>query len=89
LVVHELIPQMPVFENCSCVASNLFFQSNTTFPRTSDLFLSNSTAQNGKCPMECHTLPLFLVLIGIVLFLIFMLKIPTVIITLRSNMCCH
>ena len=43
----------------------------------------SGTAESGICATECHTLPLFLVLVGIVLFLVFMLKIPTVIITLR------
>ena len=66
---------MPVFENCRCVPN---YQSNASV-----LSLGNGTAENGICATECHTLPLFLVLVGIVLFLVFMLKIPTVIITLR------
>ena len=66
---------MPVFENCRCVPD---YQSNASV-----LSLGNGTAENGICATECHTLPLFLVLVGIVLFLVFMLKIPTVIITLR------
>ena len=66
---------MPVFENCRCV---LNYQSNASVSS-----LGNGTAESGICATECHTLPLFLVLVGIVLFLVFMLKIPTVIITLR------
>lgn len=45
--------------------------------------LRNSTAVEGKCPQGCKTLGLWLVLVGIVIFLIFMLRIPTILITVR------
>ena len=48
-----------------------------------ELLLSNSTAANAQCPEECDKLPVFLVSVGLVLYLVLILKIPSVIITLR------
>ncbi len=66
--------QLPLFENCSCVLEGL--QDNMTG-------LVNATAMSGRCSSDCQTLPLFLVFIGLFLLLIFTLKIPTVIVTIR------
>ena len=66
--------QLPMFENCSCIADNLQTLVNIT---------KNATADSGQCDSDCHTLPLFLLFVGLFLLLIFMIKIPTTMITIR------
>ena len=88
-------PQDPIFENCSCIADSLWQGSShgVIAPSIASLdellLLSNSTAANAQCPEECDKLPVFLVSVGLVLYLVFILKIPSVIITLRSGSILH
>ncbi len=49
---------------------------------TSDL-LPNGTVTEGRCDQGCQLIGPFLLVIGIALFLIFMLQVPYVIITVR------
>jgi len=79
-----------VFQNCSCIAGNLATQTlNTTGFESSDIYqlttdlLSNATAVEGRCDQGCNLLGVFLAVIAVALFLIFMLQVPTVIITVR------
>ena len=85
--------QRPVFENCSCIADNLASQLiqqetyngiNDTGTPTS-ILLSNSTATDGRCDLGCNKLGLFLAFIAVALFLMFILQVPYVIITVRSD----
>lgn len=80
-----------MFENCTCVSSNLASQLFNTTPQymntdltqlTFDLSI-NGTAKEGRCDQGCNLIGPFLVVIGIALFLIFMLQVPYVIITVR------
>ena len=83
--------QRPVFENCSCIADSLASQSlqrgspygfNDT-DALSSLLLSNGTAVDGRCDQECNKLGPFLVLIGVIIFLILILYVPYIITTVR------
>lgn len=75
----------PVFSNCACISESLSSMNTSThiFSTPSQL-LGNSTATAGRCPQKCNTLGIWLLLIGIVVFLIFVLRIPTLLITIRS-----
>lgn len=79
--------QKPVFENCSCVAEHFYLDSITdpTVTNTRELleFTGNSTAANGMCSTNCHLLGPFLFLCGLLIFLLFVLKIPNVLVTIR------
>ena len=77
--------QRPTFSNCSCIAENLLSMSESDqFSVPSQLY-PNSTAVEGKCPQDCNTLGLWLLLIAVVVFLIFVLRIPTLLITIRCG----
>lgn len=75
---------MPVFENCSCIPVG-FAQSNTTtaYLQNESMLLYHGTATDGVCDRSCNQLGLFAAGIGVLLYLIFMLKIPTTLVTLR------
>ena len=77
--------QRAVFENCSCVAEKFYHHPNAAVSEDSywSLVLTNGTASDGKCKQDCNTMPVFLVFVAIFLFLVFIIKIPTYIITLR------
>ena len=77
---------MPVFENCSCIAVG-FAQSNTTtaYLQNESTLLYHGTATDGVCDRNCNQLGLFAAGIGVLLYLIFMLKIPTTLVTLRYS----
>ena len=82
------IYQAPIFENCSCVTENLHHLSNTIAVGGQQGVLihelrDNSTATNGKCKTGCRNLGVFLMFVGVLVFFIFFLKIPTVLITIR------
>ena len=83
--------QVPVFENCSCVAENLYHSSiedkiemvggqHAMLIRD---YIGNSTVSNGKCKTNCHNLGMFLFCVGLLVFFIFILKIPTILVTIR------
>ncbi len=68
-------------ETCTCVAYS-FLSANTTLTDV----LANSTATNGKCDEACTgKLVAFVFGLFMFLFLIFVMKIPSIIITLRSG----
>ena len=46
-------------------------------------YIGNSTASNGKCKTNCHNLGIFLFCVGLLVFFIFVLKIPTILVTIR------
>ena len=79
-----------MFENCSCVVENFYQDSKNTVANHKDVSLEeytgNGTATDGKCKLSCNKLGLFLLSIGILVFLIFVLKIPVVLITIRYDM---
>lgn len=82
--------QEPVFENCSCVAENLYLVSQLQGSNTSDPSIApleyvygNSTAADGMCSVNCHNLGPFLFFCGMLIFLLFVLKIPNVLVTIR------
>ena len=75
-------------ENCSCIAESLHQQFNSSFSAasgmmSSDMFLSNATAETAKCDSGCNRLGLFLFAVGVMIFLLFILRVPTAIVTLR------
>ena len=74
--------QNPVFENCSCIAEGLG-GPNTSFVFAERLRI-NGTADSRLCEKDC-TLTLVVFVIGIfaMIFTIFLLKVPTIIITIR------
>lgn len=73
---------MAVFSNCACISENLLSEASGDLTTPTQL-LENSTASDGRCPQTCNTLGLWLFLIAIVVFLIFVLRIPTLLITIR------
>lgn len=75
--------QQPTLSNCSCITENLFSMSESDQFSIPSQFYPNSTAEVGKCPQDCNTLGLWLLLIAVVVFLIFVLRIPTLLITIR------
>ena len=79
-----LLLQEPIFSDCICIAENLFSMNVSKGVSTPSQLLANSTAVAGRCPQNCNTLGLWLFLIAIVVFLIFVLRIPTLVITIRS-----
>ena len=75
-----------MFENCSCVAEHLYQLSNDNFAASSVFpwsYLANSTAASGMCSTDCRNLGPFLVCVGILIFLVFVLKIPSILVTMR------
>ena len=73
---------MPVFGNCTCVADNLANMQNDP-SLFSSFLIDNATATDGRCPQNCNKLGLWLLIIGVVIFLIFLLRVPTLLITIR------
>ena len=47
------------------------------------MYIGNGTAVNGKCAVNCNNLGLFLLCSGILIFLLFVLKIPNILVTIR------
>ena len=85
-----LTKQAPVFENCSCVAENIYHSSNESLATHQQTTLvqeynvmGSSTAINGKCKTNCRNLGFFLLVVGMIVFLVFLLKIPTILVTIR------
>jgi hypothetical protein len=69
--------------DCECVSESLLGMTSDDDISSPMHFLPNSTATLGQCPQGCNTLGLWLLLIGVVVFLIFVLRIPTLLITIR------
>jgi hypothetical protein len=80
-----LTKQVPIFENCTCVAENLSKDKTINDQHTVLIgeYIGNSTASNGKCKTNCRNLGPFLFCVGILVFFIFLLKIPTILVTIR------
>ena len=80
-----LTKQVPAFENCSCVAENLskFKTFADQHAVLTGAHIGNSTAINGKCQINCHNLGIFLFCVALLVFFIFILKIPTILVTIR------
>ena len=76
-----------MFENCSCVAEHLYQLSNDelsgSLTSSPSSYLANSTAADGMCDINCHNLAPFLLCAGVLIFLLFVLKIPNVLVTIR------
>eukprot|EP00731_Ephydatia_muelleri_P010124 Em0005g710a len=69
--------QTLLFENCSCVAEQLREEFGGSH-------LYNSSATTGVCDNDsCNGLYIFLVFIGVTLFLVFVLQVPIITITVR------
>ena len=58
---------------------------NDTDALSSLSLLPNSTATDGRCDQGCNKLGVFLALTAVVLFLIFTLYVPYIVITIRSE----
>lgn len=73
-----------MFENCSCIANNLYSDMLST-GMASDYsnLLINSTAARGLCGDSCSYLPVFVVVVTIFVFLIFLIRVPFVLVTIR------
>jgi len=76
--IYYLTSKVTILESCSCVADSLKMD-NLTYQ---DGAIQN-TATDGKCPQNCNTLGIWLVLIALVIFLIFAMRVPTLLITMR------
>ena len=61
--------QNPEFVDCGC------FDTNVT--------ATNRTAKAGLCGQDCNLLAAFLVSVTVFVFLIFMLEVPTLLVTIR------
>lgn len=81
-IIIILTKQVPIFENCTCVAENLSKDKGQHAVLVGE-YIGNSTASNGKCKTGCRNLGLFLFCVGLVVFFIFILKIPTILVTIR------
>ena len=76
--------QIPMFENCSCIANNLYDDMLSTGMASGYRnLLSNSTAARGLCEASCSFLPGFLAVVGIFIFLIFLIRVPFALVTIR------
>ena len=69
--------QNPEFVDCSCVANNVIVVEEKNGS------LSNSTAVSGSCPQSCDFLGGFVVFVTVFVFLIFMIEVPTLLVTIR------
>ena len=54
-----------------------------SLPEVESEVLANSSATVGKCTQECNTVGLWLLLIGLVVFLAFVMQTPVTIVTIR------
>ncbi len=72
--------QNVTYENCSCIASNLYDKMTETDFNT---ILESSTASRGLCPTPCSFLPAFVVLVALFVFLIFLIRVPFLLVTIR------
>ena len=73
-----------MFENCTCVAENLSKDKRQHAVLVGEYIqFGNSTANNGKCKTGCQNLGPFLFCVGVLVFFIFILKIPTILVTIR------
>ena len=69
--------------DCTCVANNVFSDVMSNVIDEKNGSLSNSTAVSGLCPQSCNYLGGFLVCVTVFVFLIFMLEVPTLLVTIR------
>ena len=64
-----LLVQNPEFVDCGCLDGNIT--------------ATNRTAEAGLCGQDCNLLAAFLVSVSVFVFLIFMLEVPTLLVTIR------
>ncbi len=78
--------QDPILENCGCVANNLYssmIQNGDAALSNVNSVLANSTATRGICQTPCQLLAPFIVLVTIFVFLIFLIRVPFLLVTIR------
>ncbi len=68
------------YENCGCVAANLY---NNITESDFSAILANSTATRGLCTIPCSYLAGFITLVTIFVILIFLIRVPFLLVTLR------
>ncbi|XP_064382553.1 solute carrier organic anion transporter family member 4A1-like isoform X2 [Halichondria panicea] len=73
--------QNVTYENCGCVAANL---RNNMMDSDFGTILANSTATRGLCPLPCSFLLGWIVMVTISVILIFLIRVPFLLVTLRS-----